>query len=221
MKECSKCHIVKEKSEFYGHGSKSWCKNCFNKYCHERWKSRKFEAVQLMGGCCCQCGYSKNLSALDFHHVNPSEKESNWGAISKKPWNVVIQELKKCILVCKNCHAEIHHPIMSTKIIANLETSAFSSLNKERVTHLQSNALKERYGLKPTGICALNSCNKSVFATKYCSHECASFSQRKVARPSKKDLQKQLESDSIVKIGKRYGVSDNSIRKWMKAYDLL
>jgi hypothetical protein len=211
MKKCSKCQTNKDQSNFYGRNA--WCKSCFNAYCHERWKARKLKAVELMGGSCSKCDYNRNLSALEFHHIDPKTKEFNWKQVCKKPWDQVIQELSKCIIVCKNCHAEIHNPNMSIADVEQLTTSANSMLEKSRYA-------TERF-LKPTGKCAYHSCDNNVFATKYCSHECASLSQRKVVRPSKKELQNQLESDSIVKIGKRYGVSDNSVRKWMKAYQIL
>ena len=44
-------------------------------YQKERGFKRKRELVLLKGGCCSKCGYDKNLSALEFHHKNPSEKE--------------------------------------------------------------------------------------------------------------------------------------------------
>lgn len=59
--------------------------------------------------------------------------------------------------------------------------------------------------------------NKSV---KYCSHSCATFSTRKVDRPSKSDLEKLIWEKPFTEIGKDYGVSDNTIRKWCKAYGI-
>lgn len=60
---------------------------------------------------CSICGYNKNFAALDFHHINPEEKEQKMNQLlGKRPTPERIKELDKCILVCKNCHAEIHHP---------------------------------------------------------------------------------------------------------------
>ena len=63
----------------------------------------------IFGGKCCLCGYSKSLAALDFHHKDPSQKE---GLVSKYVHEGYISKLKielpKVILVCKNCHSEIH-----------------------------------------------------------------------------------------------------------------
>lgn len=55
---------------------------------------------------CCLCGYCKCLDALEFHHVNGAEKKGQLGKIKHLP--AVVRELEKCILVCANCHREIH-----------------------------------------------------------------------------------------------------------------
>lgn len=56
---------------------------------------------------------------------------------------------------------------------------------------------------------------------KYCSHECRANNIRTVERPTKEELEKMIEEMSWVAIGKKYGVSDNTIRKWAKAYKII
>lgn len=51
----------------------------------------------------------------------------------------------------------------------------------------------------------------------YCSPECFHLDHRKVLRPSKSQLIEDLTNLSVVKVAKKYGVSDNAIRKWMKS----
>lgn len=57
---------------------------------------------------------------------------------------------------------------------------------------------------------------------KYCSKSCldAAPKQRKVERPSKEQLSDDLQQMSWVAIGRKYGVSDNAIRKWAKTYGI-
>lgn len=57
---------------------------------------------------CAICGYGKNYAALEFHHVNPRDKNYgiNINTVVKKS---ITKELNKCILLCANCHREIHH----------------------------------------------------------------------------------------------------------------
>lgn len=59
------------------------------------------------GGKCERCGYDTYLGALDFHHINPSEKDFTIGNRDYK-LKECIEETKKCILICSNCHREIH-----------------------------------------------------------------------------------------------------------------
>lgn len=73
---------------------------------NRKWKmEEKKKAVEYKGGSCIKCGYNKCLTALEFHHVIPEEKDnynSHWTFERNK------NELDKCILVCANCHREIH-----------------------------------------------------------------------------------------------------------------
>lgn len=59
---------------------------------------------------CAKCRYNKCGAALDFHHIDPKLKERR---ITAPLWfsntNLYINELKKCNLLCKNCHYEVHH----------------------------------------------------------------------------------------------------------------
>ena len=75
----------------------------------ERLKNRKKELVKLLGGKCSICGYNKCINALDFHHKNKDNKEGNLAHIIKDSSKEnSLKEIKKCILVCANCHREIH-----------------------------------------------------------------------------------------------------------------
>ena len=73
---------------------------------------RKLDLIQKFGGKCSVCGYNKNSSALDFHHINPKEKlfALDLRSLSNRKQSVIDLEVKKCILVCRNCHSELHNP---------------------------------------------------------------------------------------------------------------
>jgi len=72
--------------------------------------------TKKLGGRCSVCGYSKNLSALVFHHINPKLKnfQLDMRSLSNRKQARIDDELKKCILVCRNCHAELHNPQLNT-----------------------------------------------------------------------------------------------------------
>src|SRR5262245_8614732 len=72
------------------------------------WRQRaKLRAIKYKGGRCQICGYDKCVRALTFHHLDPSHKDFTIGGISKS-WNTIQSELNKCVLLCANCHAEVH-----------------------------------------------------------------------------------------------------------------
>lgn len=62
---------------------------------------------QKFGNKCTICGYNKSINALEFHHLNPNIKE---GGVSNTNGTIIksLEEAKKCILICSNCHREIH-----------------------------------------------------------------------------------------------------------------
>lgn len=63
------------------------------------------------GNKCSICGYNKNTNALVFHHVEPKDKLYTIAQLIKfGREDLIIEEIKKCILICWNCHIEIHQP---------------------------------------------------------------------------------------------------------------
>lgn len=72
------------------------------------WRKRtKERLVEYKGGKCQCCGYDNCIEALEFHHTDPNEKDFG---ISGKSWafEKLKIEVDKCIMVCSNCHKEIH-----------------------------------------------------------------------------------------------------------------
>lgn len=71
----------------------------------------KERAIAYLGGQCRICGYNRCSSAFDFHHLDPSQKD--FSISTRASWNAIVVELKKCVLLCSNCHREVHaglHP---------------------------------------------------------------------------------------------------------------
>lgn len=66
-------------------------------------------AVEYKGGKCERCGYNKYIGALEFHHLDPHKKDFSLSHKGHcRSWEAVKKELDKCVLVCANCHREIH-----------------------------------------------------------------------------------------------------------------
>jgi len=75
----------------------------------KRRKKIKDMAIEYKGGKCFLCGYKKCIDALEFHHLDSGKKEFG---VSKdgltRSWERVRKEIENCILVCANCHRELH-----------------------------------------------------------------------------------------------------------------
>lgn len=89
----------------------------FRRWQRKARKERKAALVEMLGGSCNRCGYDKCNRALDFHHKDPATKRfsiSNYGMCRK--WDDLVAEVKKCELLCRNCHAEIEDEKAQHKI---------------------------------------------------------------------------------------------------------
>ena len=62
------------------------------------------------GGKCSMCGYSKEISILHFHHLRDKVFEvcQYRGIMRPRIEKRIREEAEKCILICPNCHAELH-----------------------------------------------------------------------------------------------------------------
>lgn len=79
----------------------------------ERRKKLRLLALEYGGGKCQLCGYKKCIRALSFHHKDPNKKDFGLSARGfTRSWEKTKPELDKCLLVCANCHMEIHEGIV-------------------------------------------------------------------------------------------------------------
>lgn len=77
----------------------------------------KIKLIEYKGGKCILCDYNKCSSALHFHHLNPNEKDFSIGGKSLS-FEKLKNEVDKCILVCSNCHSEIHEGLIKNTLVA-------------------------------------------------------------------------------------------------------
>jgi hypothetical protein len=121
---CVDCSKSLDISSFYNRSGRDdehymTCKACWNYKRHLRQKANKQKAVDHLGGSCVICGYDSHLGSLHFHHVDPSEKEYDFSSGRSLSFEKVKAELEKCILVCGNCHSEIHAGLHPKYLISN------------------------------------------------------------------------------------------------------
>jgi len=82
--------------------SKKAVKTCYQRQITKRRKM--IDEIKLAQGCCI-CGYKLHAVALDFDHLDPSEKDFTIGTkYTHKPWQSILDEIEKCRILCANCH---------------------------------------------------------------------------------------------------------------------
>jgi hypothetical protein len=164
-------------------------------------KNSKVRIVKAMGSQCQVCGYSKCTDVLDLHHIDPTQKELSFGAIRANPtsWTNIVIELRKCILLCANCHREIHAGIINLPDV-------YKTFDE---TYLEYKLLQEDISL-----CPICSGPKNKW-TVTCSRKCAGSTSGKI-NWSEIDLLKLKETLSNVKIADMLNVTESAVRKRLK-----
>lgn len=170
----------------------------------------KERLVYIFGEKCCICGYNKCINALEFHHLNPEEKDFTIATNVNIATEKAIEEIKKCILVCANCHREIHAEL----IPLNDAISTFS-INKatEVLETLNNIKTKTHYYCQDCGA-------EIVESDAQRCRQCASIALRKADRPTREELKEKIRTIPFTTIAKAYGVTDNAVRKWCDGYNL-
>jgi hypothetical protein len=101
------CKIHGE-TEFILRSDKGYrCKKCAVGAVNKRRDKLKKMSIEYKGGECENCGYNKCERALTFHHLDPTKKEIKLSRANIS-WEKIKLELDKCILLCFNCHMELH-----------------------------------------------------------------------------------------------------------------
>jgi hypothetical protein len=89
------------------------CRRCRQDAVVRRRRRVKEALVREAGGCCRLCGYDRCLAALHFHHLDPGAKEFGVARRGARSLERLRVEVRKCILLCSNCHAELESGAVS------------------------------------------------------------------------------------------------------------
>ena len=128
-KICSSCRCEKNTNEFRKDQSKKdglqhYCKICARekhksnytikyaeKYSIRNNKRRSLHLEQLneykKSLQCVVCGENESV-CLEFHHVDPTQKEFTIGSSMQRNWDSIKKEIEKCVCLCANCHKKVH-----------------------------------------------------------------------------------------------------------------
>lgn len=120
VKLCKRCSIIKSVDNFYkrrkGFDISTYCKPCTNIQTINRQRKFKEKCIKYKGSCCQMCNYKKYNGALEFHHLDPTKKDFSISSAKHTKFdNRIIIELDKCILLCSNCHKEVHAGLVKLK----------------------------------------------------------------------------------------------------------
>lgn len=187
----------------------------------------KRQGVKLLGGKCICCGEARP-HVLNFHHIDSSQKDETPATLIKNSQTeAFFKEIKKCVLLCSNCHQDFHYQESLNGITLKEyleQNSIFSKEELEKdleiekreqndivvvqektyIKHYCSKCGKELYSKTKSGLCT----------------DCCHASRRTVERPDAVTLAQEIVETNFCAVGRKYGVSDNAIRKWCKSYGL-
>jgi len=128
MKLCKRCKVSKAKEEFHKNlrqsdGVQSVCKTCRKQMDSVRYKTSNKRDVnlerkkkllikvqELKSSVGCSTCPEKDYRCLDYHHLDPTNKVDNVAQLVGQgvSWVNILKEIKKCIVLCANCHRKLH-----------------------------------------------------------------------------------------------------------------
>ena len=210
------------------------CKECRKDAVIDTRRRNKIKLVEYKGGKCERCGYDKCIDALEFHHLNPDEKDFGLSCGDTRSLEKLKAEADKCIMVCANCHREIHAEERERKILERDEKKIENEIvffnNNAKNKRLQSRKLlKEKLILSEIVNDIDKKISKKDIAKKYnvSVKVIKTFLKKngvEYNEATNKNITRKINIEDFIdkfriygpfiKVGKYYGVSDNAIKKW-------
>lgn len=203
------------------------CNECAKNAVMDKRRRNKIALVEYKGGKCELCGYDKCVDALEFHHIDRNTKEFGIGFGDTRSLEKLKKEADKCILVCSNCHKEIHakeredankqKKLLEEKNLYEFQNSpeglaCYSKPELSKLPEIQNminsgcsiTDIAQKFHFAITTLRRFLTDNNVIIKPK---HKLDGYSIEQL----KDDLIKYENFSSIARI---YGVSANSIKKW-------
>lgn len=163
----------------------------------KKWRREtKLRVIAAMGGKCAICGYDCCPEALEFHHLEPAHKDFSLSSTRANPksWAKIVDELRKCILLCANHHREVHAGVTDI-------TEEFACFDESFLAY--------RAPLKaPCPVCGTETV---LGSKKTCSVQCASAARAR--KWDGFDLDELIKTMTNGQIAQMVGVSETAVRK--------
>lgn len=178
-------------------------------------RRRKENLIKVCGSKCALCGYDKLPAGLEFHHIDPTQK--SYGIASKGTCHAIdkdLAEVRKCLLICANCHREVHAGLYSQEIL--FENQYFD----EEFANILLEETQAKT-VKHFNYCV--DCGKEIQPRSTRCVECEKktriipLEEMPVTRDELKELIRTLP---FTQIASKFLVSDNAIRKWCDKFNL-
>jgi len=173
----------------------------------KRWRERtKARLVEAMGGECVCCGYKKSIWPMEMHHLDTSKKEFGLGSSRANivSWKRISEEASKCVMLCSNCHKEVHQGITVVPPTAKSFDQSFA--NYKELEKSASDAMDQ---------CPI--CGKSKPSHLFtCSHECGATKAGHVDWEKIDVLKLKEQGKSYAEIGEMLNVSGGAVYKYIK-----
>ncbi len=111
-----------------GRAGRRICYGCENKR-EEKYKVDKI--CDIVGSSCWICHYDKGFKMLDFHHMKDKHFALTSRNIGRLNWQDILNELRKCCLLCCRCHREFHYGVLSEKEIVEIYSSRWKAIDDQ------------------------------------------------------------------------------------------
>lgn len=208
--------------------------------------SRKLHLIERSGGKCSICGYNKNISSLCFHHEDPSTKsfELDIRRLSNNSMKTIEEEFKKCILLCHNCHNELHNPSLTLKNYENWEIklgeatgdgcyhSHLLKLNSNEIDSIINDInegistltwMAEKYDVTYPALkkFLVDKSVNNVLVLKEVKKRKPWTKATKIVWPTNEELLEAIKKSTYAGVARALGVFDNAIRKRLKRRGLI
>lgn len=216
---CASCH-QKEHSE--------WTKDLTK--VASIWHWRKINLYKAFGGSCYTCN-GKELSTLQFHHLDPTTKRFTLSSVSKLKKNpeTIWSEALKCVLLCANCHIEVEDGLHNQKMLAAQKEAPHNLVEQKTWLHM-IDRISNKYKISKDGKISLQQSKNRYIKNNKCSdcgrgiskksktcRRCMGKRSHKIIWPSKKHVTTMVCESNYSAVARELGVSDNAVRKYIKS----
>lgn len=142
--------------------------------------AKKLKAIKILGGKC-QCGESRPW-ILEFHHQDDATKEFEISYLKHLSWHKLEKELHKCVLMCRNCHGDLHFKGKFLELESEIKSKTVEISPCEKIDHSLIIELNKQ-GLTQKKIAETVGCGISTVCEVLKSNGIHTFEKKKTIDP--------------------------------------